>query len=214
MVNYKIYRGQYMNKRLIIVLAVIIIVLGAYGSYYAYATTYLIPKDIELLKDEIKTINESGDYDAEIASLERQADRIENSSLLNKIPLSQRKKQANDLENGQGMQSVNNTLNELKQNITATNDMAWEYDLLLRGDVASSLKSAYSDEIVNTLNNMDPLMNKLAQDLRKGDNKAVAGDLRKLADALRTFNKQEQISANNLQDAVNKLEAKKQGIFF
>ena len=214
MVNYKIYRGQYMNKRLIIVLAVIIIVLGAYGSYYAYATTYLIPKDIELLKDEIKTINESGDYDAEIASLERQADRIENSSLLNKIPLSQRKKQANDLENGQGMQSINNTLNELKQNITATNDMAWEYDLLLRGDVASSLKSAYSDEIVNTLNNMDPLMNKLAQDLRKGDNKAVAGDLRKLADALRTFNKQEQISANNLQDAVNKLEAKKQGIFF
>lgn len=203
-----------MNKRLIIVLAVVIIVLGAYGSYYAYATTYLIPKDIELLKDEIKTINESGDYDAEIASLERQADRIENSALLNKIPLIQRKKQANDLENGQGMQSINNTLNELKQNITATNDMAWEYDLLLRGDVASSLKSAYSDEIVDTLNNMDPLMNKLAQDLRKGDNKAVAGDLRKLADALRTFNKQEQISANNLQDAVNKLEAKKQGIFF
>ena len=203
-----------MNKRLIMVLAVVIIVLGAYGSYYVYATTYLIPKDIELLKDEIKTINESGAYDAEIASLERQADRIENSSLLNRIPLSQRQKQANDLENGQGMQSINNTLNELKQNITATKDMAGEYDLLLRGDVASSLKSAYSDEMVNTLNSMDPLMNKLAQDLRKGDNKAVAGDLRKLADALRTFNKQEQISANNLQDAVNKLEAEKNGYFF
>lgn len=202
-----------MNKRLIIILAVIIIVLGAYGSYYTYATTYLIPKDIELLNDEIKTINESGVYDAEIASLERQADRIENLSLLNNIPLSQRQKQANDLENGPGMQSINNTLNELKQNITATKDMALGYDLLLRGDVATSLKSAYSDEIVNTLNNMDPLMSKLAQDLRKGDNKAAAGDLRKLADALRTFNKQEQISANNLQDVVNKLEAK-QRIFF
>lgn len=202
-----------MNKKLIVILAVIIIVLGAYGSYYTYATTYLMPKDIELLKDEIKTINESGTYDAEISSLEKQADRIENLSLLNNIPLNQRQKQANDLENGQGMQSINNTLNELKQNITATKDMALGYDLLLRGDVASSLKSAYSDEIVNTLNSMDPLMNKLAQDLRKGDNKAVAGDLRKLADALRTFNKQEQISANNLQDAVNKLEAKKQGIF-
>ncbi|MEN6554561.1 MAG: hypothetical protein ABFC34_16945 [Methanobacterium sp.] len=202
-----------MNKRLIIILAVIIIVLGAYGSYYTYATTYLIPKDIELLNDEIKTINESGVYDAEIASLERQADRIENLSLLNNIPLSQRQKRANDLENGPGMQSINNTLNELKQNITATKDMALGYDLLLRGDVATSLKSAYSDEIVNTLNNMDPLMSKLAQDLRKGDNKAAAGDLRKLADALRTFNKQEQISANNLQDVVNKLEAK-QRIFF
>ena len=56
---------------------------------------------------------------------------------------------------------------------------------------------------------MDPLMNKLAVDLRNGDSKAVAGDLRELADALLTFNKQEQISANNLQDVINKLEAKK-----
>jgi hypothetical protein len=198
-----------MNKKLIFVIAVIIIVLGAYGSYYTYATTYLIPKDIGLLKDEIKTINESGTYDAEISSLEMQADRIENLSLLNNIPLSQRQKQANDLENGHGMQSINNTLNELKQNITATKDMALMYDLLLREDIASSLKSAYSDEIVNTLNGMDPLMNKLAQDLRRGDNKAVADDLRKLADALRTFNKQEQISAGNLQDVVNKLETKR-----
>ena len=203
-----------MNKTIIGILAVIIIVLGAYGSYYTYATTYLVPKDIELLKDEIKTINESGTYDGEISSLERQADRIENLSLLNSIPLSERQKQANDLENGRGIQSITNTLNELKQNITTTKNMALEYDLLLMGDVASGLKSAYSDEIVNTLNSMDPLMNKLANDLRSGDNKAVAGDLRKLADALRTFNKQEQISANNLQDAVNKLEAKKQGIFF
>ncbi|MEL7671662.1 hypothetical protein [Methanobacterium sp.] len=203
-----------MNKKLIGILAVIIIVLGAYGSYYTYATTYLVPKDIELLKDEIKTINESGTYDEEISSLERQADRIENLSLLNSIPLSERQKQANDLENGRGIQSITNTLNELKQNITTTKNMALEYDLLLMGDIASGLKSAYSDEIVNTLNSMDPLMNKLANDLRSGDNKAVAGDLRKLADALRTFNKQEQISANNLQDAVNKLEAKKQGIFF
>ncbi|OEC86854.1 MULTISPECIES: hypothetical protein [Methanobacterium] len=203
-----------MNKKLIVILTVIIIVLGAYGSYYAYATTYLMPKDIELLKDEIKTINESGTYDEEISSLERQADRIENLSLLNSIPLSERQKQANDLENGRGIQSINNTLNELKQNITATKNMALEYDLLLMGDIASGLKSAYSDEIVDTLNSMDPLMSKLAQDLRSGDNKAVADDLRKLADALRTFNKQEQISADNLQDAVNKLEAKKQGIFF
>ncbi|MEN6294345.1 MAG: hypothetical protein ABFD07_20315, partial [Methanobacterium sp.] len=120
---------------------------------------------------------------------------------------------ANDLENGRGIQSITNTLNELKQNITTTKNMALEYDLLLMGDIASGLKSAYSDEIVNTLNSMDPLMNKLANDLRSGDNKAVAGDLRKLADALRTFNKQEQISANNLQDVVNKLEAK-QRIFF
>ncbi len=202
-----------MNKRLIVIIAVIIIALGAYGSYYTYATTYLIPKDIGLLKDEIKTINESGTYDAEIASLEMQADRIENSSILNGIPLSERQKQANDLENGPGIQSVNKTLNELKQNITATKNMALGYDLLLKGDVASGLKSAYSDEIVNTLNGMDPLMNKLAQDLRKGNSKAVADDLRKLADALRTFNKQEQISANNLQDVVNKLEAEKQEYF-
>ncbi|WP_424353759.1 hypothetical protein [Methanobacterium sp. MBAC-LM] len=198
-----------MNKKLIAVIAVIIIALGAYGSYYAYATTYFVPKDIELLKDEIKTINESGTYDAEIASLEMQADRIENLSLLNSIPLSERQKQANDLEKGRGIQSINNTLNELKQNITTTKNMALEYDLLLRGDIASGLKSAYSDEIVNTLNSMDPLMNKLANDLRRGNSKAVADDLRKLADALRTFNKQEQISADNLQDVVNKLETKR-----
>ena len=198
-----------MNKKLIVIITVIIIALGAYGGYYAYATTYLIPKDIELLKDEIKTINESGTYDDEIANLEKQADGIENSSLLKSIPLNERQKQANNLENGQSMQSINNTLNELKQNITATKKMALGYDLLLMGDIAAGLNSAYSDEIVDTLNSMDPLMNKLAQDLRNGDSKAVAGDLRELADALRTFNKQEQISANNLQDVLNRLEAKK-----
>jgi hypothetical protein len=198
-----------MNKRLIVIIAVIIIALGAYGGYYAYATTYLIPKDIELLKDEIKTINESGTYDDEIANLEKQADGIENSSLLKSIPLNERQKQANNLENGQSMQSINNTLNELKQNITATKKMALGYDLLLMGDIAAGLNSAYSDEILNTLNSMDPLMNKLAGDLRNGDSKSVAGDLRELADALRTFNKQEQISANNLQDVLNRLEAKK-----
>lgn len=198
-----------MNKRLIVIIAVIIVALGAYGGYYAYATTYLIPKDIELLKDEIKTINESGTYDDEIANLEKQADGIENSSLLKSIPLNERQKQANNLENGQSMQSINNTLNELKQNITATKKMALGYDLLLMGDIAAGLNSAYSDEILNTLNSMDPLMNKLAGDLRNGDSKSVAGDLRELADALRTFNKQEQISANNLQDVLNRLEAKK-----
>lgn len=203
-----------MNKRLIIIIAVIIIVLGAYGGYYTYATAYLMPKDIALLKDEIKTINESGTYDDEIASLERQANSIENSSLLKNIPLAERQKQANNLENGPAVQSINSTLNELKQNVTATKEMALRYDLLLRGDVSTGLNSAYSDEMVNTLNNMDPLMDKLAMDLRKGNNKAVAGDLRELANALKTFNKQEEASANNLQDVVNKLETKKQWIFF
>ncbi len=200
-----------MNKKLLIVIAVIIIALGAYGGYYAYATTYLIPKDIELLKDEIKTINESGTYNDEIASLEKQADSIENSSLLKSTPLNERQKQANNLENGPAVQSINNTLNELKQNITTTKNMALGYDLLLMGDVATGLKSAYNDEMVNTLNSMDPLMNKLAYDLRNGNDKAVADDLRGLANALRAFNKQEQVSANNLQDVVNKLEDKKQG---
>ena len=87
--------------------------------------------------------------------------------------------------------------------------MALGYDLLLIGDVATGLKSAYNDEIVNTLNSMDPLMNRLANDLRDGNNKAVADDLRGLANALRTFNKQEQVSANNLQDVVNRLEDRK-----
>jgi hypothetical protein len=198
-----------MNKKLIVIIAVIIIALGAYGEYYAYATAYLIPKDIELLKDEIKTINESGTYDDEIANLEKQADGIENSSLLRSIPLNERQKQANNLENGPAVQSINNALNKLKQNINTTKEMALGYGLLLRGDIATGLQSAYSDEMVNTLNNMDPLMDKLALDLRDGNNKAVAGDLRELANALKTFNKQEETSANNLQDVVNKLEAKK-----
>lgn len=203
-----------MNKKLIAIFAVIIVALGAYGGYYAYATTYLIPKDIVLLKSEIKTINESGTYDNEIAYLERQADVIENSSLLENTPLTERQKQANNLERGPAVQSINNTLNGLKQNITNTKEMALGYDLILRGDVATGLKSAYSDEIVNTLNGMDPLMDNLASDLRNGNSKAVAGDLRKLAGTLRIFNEQEQTSANNLQDVVNKLETKKQGISF
>jgi len=203
-----------MNKGLIAIIAVIVIAVGAYGGYYAYATTYLIPKDVKVLKDEIKTINESGSYSDEITSLDNQANQIENAKSLKNMPLSQRQKEANDIENGPGMQSINNTLNELKQNITATKKMASVYDLLLKGGAASSLRSAYNDEILNTLNSMDPLMNKLGQDVLAGDNKAVANDLRGMANAIKTFNDQEQTSVNNLQDTVNQLEVKKQWIFF
>ncbi len=203
-----------MNKGLIAIISVIIIALGAYGGYYAYSMTYLVPKDIKILKDEIKTINETGSYDSEIVDLENQANQIENASSLKNIPLNQRQKEANELENGRGIQTINNTLNELKKNITTTKNMALGYDLLLMGDVANGLRLAYNDEILNTLNDMDPLMNKLAEDLINGDNKAVASDLRGLANVLKTFDKQEQASVNNLQDAVNKLEVKKQWIFF
>lgn len=203
-----------MNKGLIAIIAVIIIALGAYGGYYVYAVKYLVPEDIKTLKSEIKTINETGSYDAEISSLENQANQIENDSSLKAIPLSQRQKEANNLENGQGMQTINNTLNELKQNITTTKKMSSVYDLLLMGDVSGSLRSAYNDEILNTVNGMDPLMNKLADDLVAGDNKAVASDLRGLANSLKTFDKQEQTSVNSLQDVVNKLESKKTWIFF
>ncbi len=203
-----------MNKGLIAIAAVIIIAFGAYGGYYIYAMNYLVPEDIKTLKNEIKTINETGSYDAEISSLENQANQIENASPLKDIPLSQRQKEANELENGQGMQSISNTLNELKQNITTTKKMASGYDMLLMGDVAGDLRSAYNEEILNTLNGMDPLMNKLADDLVAGDNKAVASDLRELANALRAFDKQEQTSVSSLQDVVNKLEAKKTWIFF
>lgn len=203
-----------MNKGLIAIIAVIVVALGAYGGYYAYAVTYLVPQDINVLKEEISLINETGSYDDDIADLERQANNIENASSLKLIPLEQRQKQANDLENGQGIQTINSTLNKIEQHITTTKKMASGYDLLLKGDVAKGLKSAYSEEILNTLDGMGPLMAKLGQDLVEGDNKAVASDLRELANALRTFDEQEQISASNLQDVVNRLEAKKQWIFF
>ena len=203
-----------MNKKLIVLIAVVIVVLGVYGCYYAYAAAYLIPEDINLLKDEIKTINESGTYDDEIAGLERQADRIENSSLLQSVSLTERQKQANNLKNGPTVQSINETLNELKQNITSTKNMALNYDLLLMGDIADGLESAYNDEMVDTLDSMDPLMDRLADDLRDGSNKAVAADLRELADKLKIFNKQEQISVDNLQNVVNKLEYRKQWLMF
>lgn len=203
-----------MNKGLIAIIAVIAVVLGAYGGYYAYAMTYWVPEDINVLKNEIKSINESGSYDDDIAGLESQANLIENASSLKNVPISQRQKQANDLKNGQGVETIGSTLNEIKQNITNTKKMASGYDLLLMGDVAEGLKSAYSEEILNTLNSMDPLIAQLSRDLVEGDNKAVAKDLREIADALRTFDKQEQTSASSLQDVVNKLEAKKQWIFF
>lgn len=203
-----------MNKRLIAIILVVFVALGAYGSYYVYATTYLMPEDIKILKDEIKTFNESGSYDDDISRLEMQANIIENASSLKLMSLSERKKQADVVENGEGMQSINSTLNKIRNNIANSEEMAIRYNLLLMGDVSSSIKSTYSEEIVNTLNSMGPLMTKLSQDITNGDNKAIANDLRELANMLRTFDKEEQASVTNLQDVVNKLEATKPVISF
>ena len=194
-----------MNKKVVVVIAVIVVALAAYGGFYAYEMTYTVPEDIKVFKSELNAFNGSTPEE-DITGIEKMADQIENSSSLTILPLSERQKIATELLNQSGVQQLNTTLNELKQNATNNRKIASRYNLLFRGDVARDIKLVYNEDIISSLDKGVILMDKIGQDIINGDNKAVANDYRELANLLRNVNQQSQDSANRLQHIITRLE--------
>jgi len=195
-----------LNKKVLALLIVGVIIVGAYVSYYAYATMVLMPADREVFQEELNSIKNSTVPESDIKELEQIADQIENGVSLTVIPASERKAYAQELANDPAISSINTTITEVKNNITTNEEIASRYDLLLKGDVADNIRAVYNKEIVTMMEELYQVVQKLPSDLEKGDNNAVADDFRQIANLSREYNQFVAEAEPRLQEIVNSLE--------
>jgi exonuclease VII small subunit len=196
----------FLNKKVLALLIVGVIIVGAYVSYYAYATMVLMPADREVFQEELNSIKNSTVPESDIKELEQIADQIENGVSLTVIPASERKAYAQELANDPAISSINTTITEVKNNITTNEEIASRYDLLLKGDVADNIRAVYNQEIVTMMEELYQVVQKLPSDLEKGDNNAVADDFRQIANLSREYNQFVAEAEPRLQEIVNSLE--------
>lgn len=186
-------------------LIAVLLIVGAYVSYYAYATMVLMPSDREVFQEELNSIKNSTITESDIKELEQAADQIENGVSLTVIPASERKVYAQELANDPAISSINSTINEVKSNVTTNEEIASRYDLLLKGDVADNIRAVYSQEMITMMEELNQIVQKLPSDLEKGDNKAVADDFRQIANLSKEYNQFVAEAVPRLQEIVNSL---------
>jgi hypothetical protein len=185
----------------------IIAIVGIYGLFYAAVTTVLMPMDAGAFKAELNTLEVPVNNASSIAELETAAADMEKTSSLSYISQEERSKVANSMKIGNTIPMVFINQNMVEYDKSYSNRI-WAYDLVLRGDISRQIKNITSThEEISRLNNETETINqKLYTDFEKGDSKAYADDLRKMANNLRQYNIAMEKLKTQLQKAVNQLE--------
>ncbi len=192
-----------MNKKIIALIVLVVVIAGGYASYYAYASMVLIPEDLKMLKSEFDATNNPGIPESEIKALENSASMVESYNALSMVSQSERDSISQQLTSDNGNYSI--LITELKTNFTANQELAQRYDLLLKADVAKELRLAYTNETVTILDQMKINTEKQAADIKSGDSKAYANDLREFASLSRQLNSNLEQARTHLQNTINKL---------
>lgn len=192
-----------MNKKIIALLIVVGVIVGGYASYYAYATTVLMPEDLKVFKGELEVTSGPMVPESEITTMENSADMIEKYDGLSLVPQSERNTVADQLIGG--TENITVMMKEFDNNLTLNRNIAMRYDLLFKGDVGNEIRLIYDNDTLNLAKQLESNVNKQAEDIRKGDSKAYANDLRESAKLFRQFNAQLEEAHNHLQILVNKL---------
>lgn len=177
-----------MNKKVIALIALVVVIVGGYASYYAYASTYLMPKDVKVFKDELKSMEGVPIPESNITEMETLANQIQKLPSLKVVPLSERKKMANEMHNDPYFTHMNSTINEINKNFTNNQEIASRYDILLKGDVANNIRDVYNLQVIDLVKNMTNIYQKMPNDIENGDNTAYANDFRELAKYGRELN--------------------------
>lgn len=192
-----------MNKKIIALIIFVVVIVGGYASYYAYASTVLAPQDLNTFKSEFNATNISPISESQIKDLENSADMVENYNALALVPQSQRDSIAQQMTSGNG--NYTSLMNDVKNNFTKNQEISQRYDLMFRGDVAQEIRSVYSNETINLIEKAKNNADKQVTDIKSGDSKAYANDLREFASLLRQINTNIQQAHTHLNNTVNML---------
>ena len=194
------------KKFAIIIVAVsLVLVVGAYVAYYAYASMVIIPEDVNTLNDDLQSIEENTIPDSDIKELEELANQLESPDYV-LVSYSQRKQLADELRNNPDLVFLKMSLITTNSTFAENKEAASKYDFLLKWDIARDMRSVYSDEYIITANKFVNTYENLPNDLEKGDEAKVVADLRELADNSRELNKLSKELKSKIQNLINKLE--------
>lgn len=163
-----------MDKKYWVLVIVLVLVVGGYAGYYAYAMTTLVPKDLKTFKNDLKAAEEPIITPSQIKEMEEAKSMLEGVDL-KVIPAEERKKGAEEyFKNPELLKK----LQELKYNCSRNReDVAFRYDVLLMGDVAKDIREVYSKDIEEKTEKLYTISNKMGDDLEKGDTEAFKADI-------------------------------------
>ncbi len=192
-----------MNKKIIAVIILVVVIAGAYASYYAYASMVMVPEDLKIFKSELESLSSPAIPESELKELEESSRMIENFDALSLASQSERNNIAEIMisEN----ENFTSEMQEFRNNFTNNREISQRYDLMLKGDVANEIRSAYNYETLDLIDKIKNNTDKQAEDIKKGDSKAYANDVREFVKLAKKLNENLDQTRTHLQNVVNEL---------
>lgn len=192
-----------MNKKIIAVIILVVVMAGAYASYYAYASMVMVPEDLKIFESELESLSSPAIHESELKELEESSRMIENFDALSLASQSERNNIAEIMisEN----ENFTSEMQEFRNNFTNNREISQRYDLMLKGDVANEIRSAYNYETLDLIDKIKNNTDKQAEDIKKGDSKAYANDVREFVKLAKKLNENLDQTRTHLQNVVNEL---------
>lgn len=184
----------------VVLIIVIIIVVGIYGSFYAYSTLYIQPEDLKTFEADLANINGTKISNNQIQTMENLSNTIENSTPIKNLSSSQL---ANDSKTIQPNNTIKTNFEKLNNKTSTNQAIATRYNLLLKGGLAKEIRTAYNTQLINLRQQMIETQNKTATDFAAGNNKAVAADLRQYVQIAKQYNQLINNAKTSLENIVN-----------
>ena len=170
----------------IAIVIVLVVVLGVYASFYAYAVNNIEPQDLKTFEKDLKNIDSTKIPESDINSISNLANQIKTGTKIKELPEKQVSTYSAAMKPSQKLKiSFENLNNKTKINQA----IATRYDFLLKGDLAKEIRTAYNTKMVDLRQKMISTQEKAAKDFKKGNNTAVAADLKQYVKYAKEYNK-------------------------
>lgn len=187
----------------IAVVVIVVAVLGVYGLFYVYATSYIQPQDLKTFEEDLKNIGSTVISENEVNAMESQANQIETGTPITQIPTEQVSTTSQAMKPNQ----TDKTNIEKLNNKTNTNRaIAIRYDFLLKGEIAKEIRTAYNTKLVDLRKQMLQTQEKAATDFAAGNNTAVAADLKQYVQFAKEYNTLTTQAKASLEKIIQKLK--------
>ncbi len=197
--------GNKMSKKFLALIIIIIAVIGIYGLFYAVASTVLVPMQLNGFKSQLDAVSTNpGIDDSTITLMESQAALIGNTTPLTSMSQDQRTATASFMNSTPTPTGLNQSFTQYE---SYNNYVAWEYDLMFKGNVANSIRNMTGnyENISSYSNQLSTIHQKMITDFQNGDSKAYADDLRNTADTMKQYNNENAELKTQLQTIINQL---------
>lgn len=187
----------------VVVVILVVVVLAVYGAFYVYATNNIQPDDLKTFQEDLKTIESTKIPESQINAISQYADQIENGTSIKELSEEQRNTYSNAMKPNE---TVKAEFEKLNTQIDTNQAIATRYAILLKGDIANEIRTAYNTKLVDVRQNMIETQEKAAEDFAAGNNTAVAADLRQYVQYSKEYNKLLTEAKTSLEKLVNQLK--------